>query len=53
MGFLNSADDVNKLGDLAEDFRDAVMDYQVSPRISPSWFALTFLSDILATRYLR
>jgi len=38
MGFLNSADDVNKLGDLAEDFRDAVMDYQVSPLISCSRF---------------
>jgi len=53
MGFLNSADDVNKLGDLTEDFRDAVMDYQVSPRISPSWFSLTPVSDILATRHLR
>ena len=27
--FLNSADDVNKLNDLAEDIRDAMMDYQV------------------------
>ena len=27
--FLNSADDVNALGGLAEDIRDAMMDYQV------------------------
>ena len=27
--FLDSADDVNKLSDLAEDIRDAMMDYQV------------------------
>ena len=27
--FLNSTDDVNRLGGLAEDIRDAMMDYQV------------------------
>ena len=30
--FLNSTEDVNKLGGLAEDIRDAMMDYQVCPQ---------------------
>lgn len=30
--FLNSADDVNRLGGLTEDIRDAMMDYQVRPQ---------------------
>ena len=34
--FLNSAKDVDKLGGLAEDIREAMMDYQVRPQISHS-----------------
>ena len=34
--FLNSAEDVNKLGDLVEDIRDAMMDYQVCPQNYPT-----------------
>ena len=30
--FLNSAEDVDKLGGLVEDIRDAMMDYQVCPQ---------------------
>ena len=36
--FLNSTADADKLGGLAEDIRDAIMDYQVraqSPRFRP------------------
>jgi len=32
--FLNSIEDVGKLGGLAEDIRDATMDYQVCPLYS-------------------
>jgi len=31
MRFLNNAEDVDKLGGLVEDIRDAMMDYQVCP----------------------
>jgi len=34
--FLNSTEDVDKLGSLVEDIRDAMMDYQVCPRNSPT-----------------
>ena len=34
--FLDSADDVSMLGDLAEDIRDAMMDYQVCPQSTHS-----------------
>ena len=36
MQFLNNAKDVDKLGGLAEDIREAMMDYQVRPQISHS-----------------
>ena len=32
--FLNSVEDVDKLGGLVEDIRDAMMDYQVCPPIT-------------------
>ena len=34
--FLNSAEDVDMLGGLVEDIRDAMMDYQVCPQSSRS-----------------
>ena len=33
---LNNAKDADKLGGLAEDIREAMMDYQVRPRVSRS-----------------
>ena len=50
--FLNSAKDVDTLGSLVEDIRDALMDYQVRSRISRSRPTLTSVPDFLATRYL-
>jgi len=50
--FLNSVKDVDKLSGLVEDIRDATMDYQVRPRVSHSHLILTFVPDVLTTRYI-
>ena len=49
--FLNAAE-VGKLGGLAEDIRDAVMDYQVRPPDFSLLPCLTPVVDVLATRHL-
>ena len=53
-GFFNNVENVDQLGGLVEDIRDAVMDYQVRGYqreiASP---CLTTVSDFVTTRYLR
>jgi len=52
-GFLNNVENVDKIGGMVEDIRDAIMEYQV--RISYHSFSprLTFAVDVAATRYLQ
>ena len=51
-GFLNDAENAQKLNDLMEDIRDAMMDYQVCMSGSSFLQRLMFVPDIVTTRYL-
>jgi len=51
-GFLENTEGMDKLGDLLDDIREAMMDYQVSPEF-PLLPYLTSSPDVLATRHLR
>jgi len=52
-GFFNNVTNADKLSGLAEDIRDAMIDYQVCGLNAPFLSCLTFLLDIVATRYVR
>ena len=52
-GFFNNVKNADRLSGLAEDIRDAMIDYQVCVLNPPSLSCLNFLLDIVATRYVR
>ena len=49
-GFFNNVNNADKLSGLAEDIRDAMMDYQVCALNAPFFPCVIFLLDIIATR---
>ena len=52
--FLKNAEDANRLGDLLEDIRDAMMEYQVGMSLNClALQCLMFGPDFITTRYLR
>jgi len=51
-GFFSNVKNADKLDDLVEDIRDAVMDYQVRNQTNSLHPRLTFISDLVTTRYL-
>jgi hypothetical protein len=52
--FLNNTENAQKLNDLVDDIREAVMDYQVrTPQRTGSQSCLTSASDFLTTGYLQ
>jgi len=53
-GFFNNVQNVDKLGDMVEDIRDAMMEYQVCIRKrSISSTSDDFATDFVTARYLR
>jgi hypothetical protein len=52
VGFFNNVGNADKLGDLLEDIRDAVMEYQVCTSSSYLLRCLMSESDFVATRHL-
>jgi len=51
-GFFNSVKNADKLGGLVEGIRGAMIDYQVCVLNPPFLSCLTFLQDMVATRYI-
>jgi hypothetical protein len=51
--FLNDADNGQKLNDLVEDLRDALMSYQVCIPRTHGLIASNNTADLVTTRYLR
>lgn len=51
-GFLKNANDAQKLKDLVEDIRDAIMDYLVCTSNPILTSHLMFTPDFITTRYL-
>ena len=52
MGFLKNTDDAQKLNDLVEDIRDAMMDYLVCTSNPVLTSHLMFAPGLITTRYL-
>jgi len=52
-GFFNNVENVNRLGGLVEDIRDAMMEYQVCVRNPSTPARLMFASDFSTARYRR
>jgi len=51
--FLNNTENAQKLNDLVDDIREAVMDYQVRILREPALIASNITPDFLATGYLQ
>jgi len=51
-GFFHNTENVNKLGGIVEDIRDAMMEYQVCIQKLFIRAPITFATDLLTARYL-